>query len=668
MFNSWKSCAAALVASCLLSTNSLAQSPILDEVHTVAAPDVAVPIEHTVAIGAAGTYQVTLTDLGAALSSPAPLSSVKLAITNGDAIVGSPLTQAGSVQFTAAAAGNYVIHVIGIPDAKKPGSGPIGIKVSNVADSSQVAAYSDTLALPPTSIPNNLGVLDDSFTVPSADSYQITLTDFNFPQALGTLTLAITQEGGSLITTLPTGPVQTNPVTLQPGVTYRIFAIGQSSGTVNAGLYGVNITSTNGGPPVYSQSVPVGAVAQVGSPTLTAGSYTLTFADLNYPNPLSPAGAFVTLNGQLVTKVTGSGSQPITASPGTYQVFGLGLPQGAATKGSYWVSLAPQSGPAVLGVARAVSASASTTMAYSFDTTVTSAGTYALDLADFGLSANFQSLSAAAFQNGHMLGSALNAAGSTNITPAAGPVTLLVFAQPGAGGSLFGLDLTASGGSSPLFATTQGVGELFASHSFTVPSSGSYTLNVSDLQFPKTLATLAVVVTQGTTRLGSVFAAGSFNFNGSPGTTYLVNFTAQPDTTTADHSGTYAINVVPTPPAPVVTLQSSASSVTAGGTVNLTWTSQNASSCSGSSTPAGVWSTSQLSGTSQQTSSITASTTFSLTCTGTGGSTTQTVTVTVSSSSSGGGHGGGGAVGFDLLAMLAALTMIRLAPRQRGAA
>jgi hypothetical protein len=662
MFKSWKSCVvASLMASCLLSANSQAQSTILDQTHTVAAADVAVPVEHSVTISAAGTYQVTLVDLGAALSTPAPLLSVKLAITNGDAIVGTPLAQAGSMQFSATAAGTYVLHVIGRPDPSKPGSGPIGIQVTNTADNSQVAQFSDTLALPPAGIPNNQGVLDDSFTVPSAGDYQVTLTDFNFPQSLGTLTLAITQAGGALITTLPTGPMVVNPVTLQPGVTYRIFAIGQAGATVNAGLYGVNVGPVGGGAPVYGKAVPVGAVSLLGAPALTAGSYTLTFTDLNYPNPLSPAGAAVTLNGQVAAQLTASGNQTFTATSSTYQVFALGLPQGAATKGSYWVTLAPQSGAAVLSTARAVSASAGSTSAYSFDTSVITAGTYSLDLADFGLSAPFTSLSVAAFQNGHMLGSALNAAGSMNITPAVGPMTLLVFAQPGTGGSLFGLDVTASGSSTALFAATQGVGELFASHPFTVPSSGSYTVNVSDLQFPAKLATLAVVVTQGANRLGSIYAAGKFNFTGTPGASYFVSFTAQADTTTADHAGTYAISVNPTPPAPVVTLQSSATSVTAGGTVALTWTSQNAASCSGSSTPSGVWSANQLSGTAQQTGSITASTTFTLTCTGDGGSTTKTATVNISSSSGGGGgHSGGGSMSLDALALLALLSMARL--------
>jgi hypothetical protein len=239
-----------------------------------------------------------------------------------------------------------------------------------------------------------------------------------------------------------------------------------------------------------------------------------------------------------------------------------------------------------------------------------------------------------------------------------------VVAQPGSEGSLFGVDLTASGSSSPLFATTQGVGQLFGEGSFTVPSSGSYTVTVSDVGFPTKLAKLGAAVTQGANNLGSAFTGGTFTFTGTAGTTYIVSALAQPGTTTTDHAGTYSVTVTPTPAAPVVTLSSSASSVTSGGTVALTWTSQNATVCTGSSTPSGVWTTSQLTGNAQQTGAITTSTTFTLTCTGAGGSATQTASVTVASSLGGGGHGGG-AIGLDLVALLSALAMGRLVTQHR---
>lgn len=82
----------------------------------------------------------------------------------------------------------------------------------------------------------------------------------------------------------------------------------------------------------------------------------------------------------------------------------------------------------------------------------------------------------------------------------------------------------------------------------------------------------------------------------------------------------------PTPiPAPVVTLLSSPTSVIPGGPSTLTWSSTNATLCSAS----GGWSGSK--GTSGiQSVTPTATTVYTLACTGAGGTTTNTATVTVS--------------------------------------
>src|SRR5262249_6155544 len=147
-----------------LCSTALAQSNLVDVTRTIAGPDRAVPVEHDFTISTAGTYKVTLTDLGAALTPSAPLASVKLAITSGASIVGTPLTAAAplwggseSGQFTATP-GTYTVHVIGVPGAAA-GSGPIGIQITNTADSSTVDSYSATLALPPGGIPNNDAVI-----------------------------------------------------------------------------------------------------------------------------------------------------------------------------------------------------------------------------------------------------------------------------------------------------------------------------------------------------------------------------------------------------------------------------------------------------------------------------------------------------------------------------
>jgi hypothetical protein len=76
---------------------------------------------------------------------------------------------------------------------------------------------------------------------------------------------------------------------------------------------------------------------------------------------------------------------------------------------------------------------------------------------------------------------------------------------------------------------------------------------------------------------------------------------------------------------PTVTLSSNVSSVTSGGSVTLTWSSTDATSC----TASGGWSGAQATSGSAPLGPLTANTTATLSCTGAGGTAQQSVTVTV---------------------------------------
>lgn len=676
----WKPGALALICSAaLLSTNAHADTPLLDEVHTVAASSAAVPVERSFTITSSGTYQITLTDLGAALTpTPAPLSTVKLAITNGSSLVtltlsgggtATELTAAGSATFTATP-GTYVEHVIGAPTTvggkTVPGSGAIGMSITNTSNSSVIDSYSSTLAFPPnTSATASEAVLDDSFSVTSTGTYQVTLSDMQFPQSLSTLELLIIQQGGTTpaVTLNSTGGAPASAsASLTAGVTYRIFVVAQQTGTPTAGLFGVNITT--GAQSVYNQTVPLGAVTLLGTPTLTAGTATLTVADLQYPsgNPLASSGAAVTQYGQsITTPITTPGSATFTATATAYNVYGLGVATSATAPGSYAVTLTSAAGTPVLDVARAVSTSGGTYNTYSYDTNLTAAGTYTLDVTDFGYPVNLSSVSVAVVQGGKKLGSALSSAGvaaSGSATASAGAASVLAFAALGtsATGGLFGADLTATGASSPAFETSQGVGQAFALHKVNVTTAGSYQISLTDVGFPASFQNLAVIVTRGTSNVAEVFGGGSQIISAVSGN-YDVNVVAQPGG--SDSAGTYAVSFATAPPAPVISsFVSTPTSVASGGTVTLSWASTNSTSCTLSG-GGGFSNTSEATSGSATSTALTAATTFTLTCTGSGGNTSQTASVTIDSPSSS-SHSGGGALGVDFLAVLLGLVFVRI--------
>jgi hypothetical protein len=86
-----------------------------------------------------------------------------------------------------------------------------------------------------------------------------------------------------------------------------------------------------------------------------------------------------------------------------------------------------------------------------------------------------------------------------------------------------------------------------------------------------------------------------------------------------------AVTVAATPPQPTVSLTASPSSVLRGEGSSLTWSSTNANSC----TASGAWSGTKTTSGNEQTGALTQTSTFTLTCSGTGGSASQSRTVTV---------------------------------------
>jgi len=85
-------------------------------------------------------------------------------------------------------------------------------------------------------------------------------------------------------------------------------------------------------------------------------------------------------------------------------------------------------------------------------------------------------------------------------------------------------------------------------------------------------------------------------------------------------------------PLPVVTLSASPATVPLGATTTLAWSATNSpTSCTASSTPAGVWSSTKTVSGGSETVTVNQATTFSITCTNAGGSASDTKAVSITS-------------------------------------
>lgn len=111
-------------------------------------------------------------------------------------------------------------------------------------------------------------------------------------------------------------------------------------------------------------------------------------------------------------------------------------------------------------------------------------------------------------------------------------------------------------------------------------------------------------------------------------------------------------------PVPTVTLTASPTSMRAGISTLLTWSSSNATAC----TASGGWTGPRAtSGSISVTPSSGDTVTYTLSCTGSGGAAADSVTVTVTQAGDGAGDSGGGALGLEGLGLLSLLLLRRRA-------
>lgn len=622
-----------------------AQSPaVYLQTCAVGTAAVAPPSEYFFTASSAAALTVTLTDFQA----PAAFTSLQVAVTLDGALVGTATLQSGATTATLsvpAAAGSYGLHVIGTPNATQ-GLGTFGVCVAPAGNATACIAadsFSGTVQTPATPSSNGASALVNGFTSTVAGTYTITLTDDAFPAALASVSAGIAQGATFIAVNIPTGTTQ---LTLSAATSYTLLVAAQADPTTLAGLYGVQITDPNG-QVVYGHTLPVGkmtSATNVSNPA--AQSLQLSLSDLAYPAPLASLGVAITSGATALTPpLLVAGTTPSFQAPaGVLSLWQY--PVATAQPGVYSVTLAGAGGNLYSAVQVAQPANALAATSFAYVVTVPAAGTYTVAATDFQFPVALQSLSVTVAQQGQVL----TPDASGNVTAAAGPVVVLVNAQSATGSSgIFAVTMAQSGSSTLLLDQTQAVGGVFSTGTFTFGSAGAYEVSLNDLAVPTAFQNLAMVVSSGGHLLGKIYGSGTFPISLQPGQ-YSLIFVATPG---AQNYGLYSIDIVPTKPS--VTLSASATSVAAGQPVQLTWSSQNATSCAASG--ATGWNGSEpQSGTAGVT--ITASVTLTLTCSGAGGSASQSVSVAATGTPPASGSGGGGGGALDPAWVLGLLALV----------
>jgi len=635
---------------------------LLDQTNIIGIPSVAPPAEYSFTAATAQALTLTLTDL----QTPAAFTSLQVAVTLGNALVGSatvdPSTHKATLSIPAAS-GSYSLDVIGTPNSAQ-GLGSFGVCVAPATSpSSCVSAYSfsGNIQTPSTTSTTGTSTLNTNFTSTVAGTYTVTLTDDAFPLALQSASAGIFQGSTPIDVGIPAGtPTQ---VTLAADTSYQLLVAAVANASLEAGLYGIQIIDPSGAA-VFARTLPVGTLqaASIVDNT-TAGALTLSLTDYGYPAPLTNAEVAVTSAATELAVLQAPGTLAnFTAPSGSLDIWQYDV--AGAQPGVYALSLA-QTAPSKKGLystTQVVNPVSVTATSYAFIATIPSAGTYTLIVNDFEFPDELTPTATVA-QNGTVLTQAPSTPATgvqgtvTTFTAVQGSVVVVVNVTPPASGSgIFGVTVETSGASPQIVLDqTQAVGGVFSAQTINLGTSGGYTASLTDLGFPTTFTDLALVVSRGSQVQGKIFAGGTFQFTGVPGSQYVVTIIANPG---ADNYGLYSAQIASA--APTVTFTSSATSVTAGAAVTLTWSSTNATSCTASGGTGWVG-TEATSGTLAV--AVSATETLGLTCTGPGGSATQSVTVTATAVSSGSG-GGGGSLDWSLLALLGALVIV--GPRGLG--
>jgi len=614
----------------------------LSQSNVVGLPTLATPSQHAFTDSAAEALTVTLTDF----QTPAAFSSLQIAVTLGNTLVGSATVDATTHTAAVplpAAAGNYMVYVIGTPDSVQE-FGSFGVCVTRDADPTPRTcvpdfSYSDNLTTPNSPSSSAASTLNTNFTTTTAGAYTVTLADDAFPVALSSVSAIITQgstQVGGIITA--TTPVQVN---LQAGTTYQLLAAAVADPNLQAGLYGIHIAGPDG-TVVFDRSIAVGALTAATAVTNPSSqALTLTVTDFDYPAALNGAGAAVTSGGIALGTLNAPGTLPIASAPAghidvwTYATAG---PQ----PGVYSVNLSGNA--SLLATTRVVNPPAgSGSLSFAFVVNLPSAGTYSLAVNDFEFPAQLLALSASVAQSGAVLPQGSD---GTFAAQAGNAIVLASVQAPQNGNGIFGVTV-ATTGTSPqvLLDQTQAVGGLFDTQILNLGTSGAYNVTLADLGFPKAFQNLAVVLSSGSQVIGKIYGGGTFPATIQPGQ-YILTFVATPD---PEGYGLYSLNIASQ--APTVTFTAASSSLSAGQPVQLTWSSQNATGCTAAG--ASGWTGSQPTSGSLAVV-LGASVTLTLTCTGPGGSAAQSLSVTVAAAPAK-SSGGGGRLDLLSLLMLSAL-------------
>jgi hypothetical protein len=397
------------------------------------------------------------------------------------------------------------------------------------------------------------------FTIATAENLVVTLTDLQVPAELSNASVVVTQAGAIVGQATLAAPATTASFTITGAVgDYTLYVFGAPNTTSSVGTFTVCVApSANATNCIEGASIAgnISTPSAAADPTVsteslsltvaTAATYTVTFADAQFPAALQTAPNLALFQGSQVVQLGIPSGTALNLAPGTYTLLAVAQASQTTGAGLYGVSIAGPAGTTpLLNTSFPVG-----TLAPATQVNNPMAQMLTLTIKDFGFPAPLATASALVTAGAAVLGSTSIGAAAT---PAVftGPVgTLQVWsaAAAGTGAGTYEVDLTSPGGS--LVQTAAGVNNgTTLAFAFVIPAltAGSYQAIATDFQFPATLPSLQFAVAQNDVILQQASMASTLNFTAVAGPVVVLASA----TTPTSGAGLFDVNVQTTGASP----------------------------------------------------------------------------------------------------------------------
>ena len=392
-----------------------------------------------------------------------------------------------------------------------------------------------------------------AFNIPSAQDLVVTLTDLQVPAALVSAGVVVTQ-GAAIAGNAQLAAPATSATSSLPAANgdYTLYVFGVPNPGYSVGTFTACVApKANPSNCIQSASLAGNITAQstANDPTVstfnanlavaTAGAYTFSFPDLNFPVALNiPPNVALFQGSTLIQAPIASGSS-LNLSPGTYTLLAIAQADQTVKSGLFGITISG-SGTSVLDVAVPVGLADSP----EFFANPTSQSV-TLKVTDYSFPGPLASARALLTSGGSALGMASAAGGTMSFPAPAGNLKLWTYAGVGATPGTFSADVSA--GATDLFTAARGVqpaGSAYA-YAFVSPplTAASYQATAADLQFPSTLTGLSFAVAQNGAIVQQSASAATINFNAAAGNAILLVAAQTPASGSVSGNGLFDVNL-----------------------------------------------------------------------------------------------------------------------------